>query len=518
VRSATISTQGGRRSLVLSDVLRHVSVSALVVTGLVVLAIFLRAYQLEPYAYVPDQYDRLADARLMLSGKLPESQIYPPGAALVLVLPIAIFSASLMTIQAVTAAFGIALVPLAYLGVARLTGDRRAAVLLAGFCALSPLLILYSRAGYFDVVVTFLVALAVFLVPALRGRSLLAFVGYGLLLALLVNFRPSNAVLLPGLALYWLALSGAGLRPTSILRELLSAPLLTFAATFAAVCAISVVAGQWFGGGYSGLVSFERFLPNLLGYLAYMASDWLGLLVVPPAVYGALTLWRTNRPLFGAVAWILCAWPLAHAPFLFEDGRYMAPPLFFTMLLAALGFSALLRPAGAARSLAPKVVTVYAAMSLALLALMFGINAALVPSGWHDNATESDAGLAGEMRPVVERLGSDAVLVSSVTRALADVKPQPEFFDLFDRSLAYQDRLEGATVNAQAMREALDAGRDVYYLYSHMEADDTRIGGVFDGHDVYFDVVSREFSLTEVYRTEALRNGRTPWVLYRVAE
>jgi hypothetical protein len=51
-----------------------------------------------------------------------------------------------------------------------------------------------------------------------------------------------------------------------------------------------------------------------------------------------------------------------------------------------------------------------------------------------------------------------------------------------------------------------------------MEADDARIGGVFEDHDVYFEVVSREFSLTEVYRTEALRNGRTPWVLYRVTE
>lgn len=518
MRSATISTQGGRRSLALSDVLRHVSISALVVTGLVVVTIFLRAYQLEPYAYVPDQYDRLADARLMLSGMPPESQIYPPGAALVLVLPIAVFSASLMTVQGVTATFGVALVPLSYLGVARLTGDRRAAVLLAGFSALSPLLILYSRAGYFDVVVTFLVALSVFLVPALRGRSLLAFAAYGFLLALLVNFRPSNAVLLPGVTLYWLALSGAGQRPANVLRELISTPLLTVAATFAAVCALSIVAGQWFGGGYSGLVSFDRYLPNLLDYLAYMTSHWLAVLVVPPALYGALRLWRTNRPLLGAIAWILGAWPLAHAPFLFEDGRYMAPPLFFTMLLAAVGFSALLRAPGNQRGLGAKVVPVYAVMTLALLGLLFGVNAVLVPSGWHDRATESDAGLAEEVRPVVEGLGSDAVVVSSVTRALAEVKPHPEFFDLFDRSLANKDRQEGATANARAMREALDAGRDVYYLYSHMEADDARIGGVFEDHDVYFEVVSREFSLTEVYRTEALRNGRTPWVLYRVTE
>jgi hypothetical protein len=515
VRSATISTQGGRRSLVLSDVLRHVSVSTLLVTGLVAVAIFLRTAQLEPYAYVPDQYDRLADARLMLSGKLPQSQIYPPGAALVLVLPIAVFSASLMTIQGVTAAFGVALVPLAYLGVMRLSGDRRAAILLAGFCALSPLLILYSRAGYFDVAVTFLVALAVFLVPALRGRSLLAFVAYGFLLALLVNFRPSNAVLIPGILLYWLALSHTGLRPAAILRELLSAPLLTVAATFAATCAVSIVAGQWFGGGYSGLVSFDRYLPNLVGYLADTSSGWLSPLVVPPALYGALRLWRTNRPLLGAVAWILCAWPLAHAPFLFADGRYMAPPLFFTMLLAAFGFSALLRPA-AARGLAAKVVPVYAAMTLALLTLMFGVNAALVPSGWHQNATESDAGLAREIRPVVEGLGSDAVLVSSVTRALQDATPHPEFFDLFDRSLAYKDRLAGATANAEAMRDALESGRDVYYLYSHMEADDTSIGGVFEDHHLYFEAVSREFTVTEVYRTEALRNGTSPWVLYRV--
>jgi hypothetical protein len=193
----------------------------------------------------------------------------------------------------------------------------------------------------------------------------------------------------------------------------------------------------------------------------------------------------------------------------------MAPPLFFTMLLAAFGFSALLRPA-AARGLAAKVVPVYAAMTLALLTLMFGVNAALVPSGWHRNATESDAGLAREIRPVVESLGSDAVLVSSVTRALEDATPHPRFFDLFDRSLAYKDRLQGAAVNAQAMRDALDAGRDVYYLYSHMEADDTSIGGVFEDHHLYFEAVDREFTLTVVYRTDALRNGNSPWVLYRV--
>ncbi len=516
MRSATISTLGSRRGLVLTDLLRQVSIQTLILTGLVVVAIFLRTYQLEPFAFVPDQYDRLTDAQLMLSGKLPESQIYPPGTALLLVIPFALFSASLLTLQGVTSAFGIALVPLAYLGVARLTGDKRAGIILASFCALSPLLVLYSRAGYFDIMVTFLVALAVFLVPSLRGRSLVAFVAYGFLLALLVNIRPTNVLLIPAVVLYWLTLAGAGLSPSRLRSEVMSARVATTAATFTGLCLLSIVAGEWFGGGYSGLVSFENFFRNLLYYWGFAVSNWLGLFLVPPALAGAARLWRLNRPLMLAVAWIVVTWPLAHAPFLFADGRYMTPVLFFVLMLAALGFSSLLRRSDQSQGLRSKVGPASAVLSLAFLVLLFGGVSAQIPWRWHRFAAVSDAGLAKEIRPVIEGLGSDAVLVSSVTRALQDAQPHPEFLDLFDRSLAEKDRRQGAALNALAMRQALDEGRDLYYLYSHMEAADARIGGVFEDHDVYFDVVSQEFTLTELVRTESLRNGFSPWILYKV--
>lgn len=65
------------------------------------------------------------------------------------------------------------------------------------------------------------------------------------------------------------------------------------------------------------------------------------------------------------------------------------------------------------------------------------------------------------------------------------------------------------------MAAELSGGRNVYYLYTHWEAGDDFHGGQ-DGFQAFFDNVESRYLVSEVYRSEAKRLDKNPWVLYRV--
>ena len=142
--------------------------------SLMALALFLRIYRLEELGWVPDTYERLFDAQRLASGELPASDIYPPGASVVMAPFFLIFSDSLATMQAVIIASSVALVGISYAWMLRVTGDRRAAVLIGVVAAALPIFISFSRDALFDMINLPLIAGLLFLAPLMRNRSLLA--------------------------------------------------------------------------------------------------------------------------------------------------------------------------------------------------------------------------------------------------------------------------------------------------------------------------------------------------------
>jgi len=478
-------------------------------------ALFLRLYDLQPYAAVPDHYDRLTDAARIVSGRLPESRFYPPGAAFIFAIPVALGSDSMITLQVTTAIFGAALVALAYFGVAKLTGDRLAAVCTAALVAVHPLFVEYSRSGFTDIVQTFMTVLLVFLVPWLKGRPLPAFVAYGALFALLVLQRPTNLVVAAPLAVYWLSLNGTGVHPGRIVRALTAPHVLATAATAIGLCAVSVLAGNWSSGGYGNVITTENFAANVV-YYARMTVGWsLGAVIVPLAAVGCRCLWRTDRGLLLAGAALLFVLPLTYAPFYFQNWRYMMPTIFVVLMLASLGISSLLTAGSETRL--RRFGRVLAAGSMLLVMGSLTNAAGGVVGGWPEASRESDWGLAQEVVAYTRALPDEALLISPVTRTLGGEQDRLQMLDLMEVSAAERDpdrvrRIVLATIAGAAVQ-----GRDVYYLYSHIEDYKRIFSRDWDDFQLYFRSIEDAYTVTEVFRTEARRFGKEdPWVLYRV--
>src|SRR5688572_6960499 len=147
-------------------------------------------------AWVPDSYDRLADAGRLASGRLPESTIYPPGVSVIMAPFFAVLPDSLWTMQAVIAGSGVALVLVSYRWIHTLTGERLAGLLAAGGVALSPAFVYASRDGLYDIPNVLLIAVAMWQADSLRRMPIWALLLYGLMLAVLVNVRPNSILVL----------------------------------------------------------------------------------------------------------------------------------------------------------------------------------------------------------------------------------------------------------------------------------------------------------------------------------
>ena len=492
--------------------------SHLLLAAILVGALLLRVYDLQPYAWVPDQYDRLADAKLIASGHLPQSRIYPPGGALVFALPVGFVSNSLLTLQAVTVGFGVALVCLAYFATWHATRDRLAAVLAAGGCAVLPMFVYLARSGALDIAIVFLIALSVFLLPALRGRPLGWFAACGALLALLVSIRLTNAVLVVPLVIYWLALSETGFDPRRMIGAVTARGVLVAAATFVGLMLPSLFVGRWYATGSDGVVTFDSVLANLSVFAKYALVWPLTPLVVPAAAFGFRRLWQMDRPLSLAIAALTILWPLSYAPFYFTSWRYAAPVTFFVLFLASVGWASLLATAGQPEGRIRKGARLLAGGSLACFALFLVTSSMMVTARWPTYAAESDAGLAREVAPVLDGLDETSLVVSAVARAFAAEETPVAFLDVMELSLATNDSDATTTTVVGAIQEALAGGRDVYFLFSNFEADRKKFGRPSDNFRFYFEEVQKSFALTEVFRTKLAHDGRLPWVLYRIEQ
>lgn len=485
--------------------------------ALVALALFLRIYRLEVVAWVPDSYERLFDARLIAAGELPQSTIYPPGVALIMAPLFWFLPDTLTTMQIPIIASGVGLVAVSYAWMMRLTGDRFVAALVGLSAAAAPFFVYASRDSHYDMLGVFLIVLSLYLVPLLRGRSLVFFVAFGAMLAVLVNIRQTNVILFPALLLLWLEPVAAGLNRQRLQSELLSGPLIATTSAFLAGLVAAILLGDWFGEAGNVALTIERLPRNLIIYLSTISYPLVGpVYLLPLALLGLLHLWKQNRFYFFLFSYLILMWPLVHAMFYFATLRYMLPPITLIFVLSAMGISFVWQNFRSRRLLA-RWIPLFAACSIFLLFTQFVVGAAILLSGWNDFAAESDEGLAREFRPVVARLDEDSVLVSAVTRAFESTAPAITYVDLIDHQRILGTDDASIEILTSTVGRHLEGGSEVYYLYTHWEAGDDFLGGGKQAFRRFSEGLERNFALSPIMRSSVDRLDRHPWILYSVA-
>jgi hypothetical protein len=289
---------------------------------------------------------------------------------------------------------------------------------------------------------------------------------------------------------------------------------LTAAAVFVAFVVASILTGRWYQTGSEGIFGLDQVLGNLSIFFRNGLIWPLTPLILPPAFVGARRLWQINRPLFAAIATLLIIWPALYAPFYFTSWRYAAPATLFIVFLASLGFAVLLQERG--KGLSARSLRMGATACLTCLTLLLAFWSGVIVSGWQAKANESDAALAAEVGPVLENLGGQTLIVSSVARAFNSDEGSATFLDMMDLSLSTNDLDATAASSIRTIEDALVGDHDVYYLYSNFEADTKKFGRPSDDFGFYFGEIQRSFTVTEVYRTTSLHDGRLPWILYKV--
>ena len=498
------------RLSVTEELITRLMLGAFVLVGLV-----LRVYNLSPVAWVPDHYERLIEVSAMLDGELPSSAIYAPGFSLVLLLPSAIFGVSIATMQAVTIGFGVMLIPLVYLLVLQVTGDRTGSLVAAGMCVVSPIFVFTDRFGFVDSPVTTLAVLAIYLVPQLKPGSIRDGTVFGLLLSLLFLLRQTNVILIPPLVVYWLLVSGIEVRLQSLLRAATSPLWVIAGGTFVVVSGLATLPSNWYAVDVGGFVSLSVLPANLAHYWFLLAGNITAPILFPFVALGWLAMLRTNRPFAILVLLVLVIWTVGHSPVSFTSARYMSVGYVLTYAVAAPFAVGLTRRA--AKTQLGRVVKHGTWVAGCLLAALYLIGDGNILANWQLQTTRSDYGMSREVAAPLREIEAGSLVVTSVAKAFEGDALRIEFVDLLDVSLVHEDRLLGSQDVEAAISDALDQGRRAFYIYSHLEAEPDEIGGIFAGHDIYFEQLDGEYNVREVFRTRHERlGGGHAWVLFEV--
>jgi hypothetical protein len=200
-------------------------------------------------------------------------------------------------------------------------------------------------------------------------------------------------------------------------------------------------------------------------------------------------------------AYLVVVWPIVHAPFEFGEERYMLPPLFFTLLLAAHGPGELWRIAQS-RPMRGRMIDRGAAIALpAMVAVIFAVLVADRLANWPDHYGVSDESALRELRPVVAALDEDALIVTAMARGFDDHESE-RYIDLIDHRIDLADANSSVAELIGEIDRAIVEGRPAYYLYSRFEEDGDHVGLGEPGLDIYFAGVADTFDTSEVYRAE----------------
>jgi len=479
--------------------------------GIVVLALLLRTWRLELQGWTPDTYEQLAAARRLASADFPLSRIYPPGVAATMAPFFLFLPATLASMQAVIVGASLALIGVAYALVLKATGDRLAAVLLAGALAIMPQFVYFSRDGLFDVVGTAWIISAIALVPVLRGRGLAWFAAYGVMLGIAVNVRATDAAMLPALLIYGCGSEGAPFTPRALLGRVLRRDLVLVGVVMVAVSAVFAYIGGWTGNAAGAPITFSVAGAHVAFYLFAEFGFASSVVILPLAALGAREVWIRNRPLLLAAAYMLAVWPVAHAPLPFANGRYMLPGLVLALLLAAHAPASVARMTSGWRAGRGAIATRAAFGAVAILGLIWLSTDAVMLYRWPVTASRSNEAAYRQLRPVVAGLPDGSVLVSAGTRGVSGSNERIQYLDLIDYSLRDGNTPERVQGIVDEVNQARARGVPVYYLYTYFEATKDDMGSGGPGFDQYYDAVAARFRLTETFRAD-LPN----FILYRI--
>ncbi len=477
-----------------------VSRDARIVGTLLLFALLLRLMRLELQGWTPDTYEQLAAANRLTNGDIPLSRLYPPGVALTLAPAVLVGGANLLTMQIVIITASLALIAIAYTRSKIATGDARAAVLLAIALAMAPPFLYFSRDGLFDIIGTTWIVATVMLVPSLKGRGIAAFVAYGIMLSIAINVRATNVALLPALLIYWSDAGGRSIRAAA--RSCLRPQLVVTAIVMLALSALYAYIGGWLGQASGGApIILSVFASN---FVFNVTSEFGGgvmcVVVLPLAAIGAMHLWRHNRTLLFVAIYFLTIWPVVHAPLHFANGRYMLPPFFFALLLAAHAPSAVFEHAPSLHTRLNMRQRAVVALML-LTAALFGVGDSLIIYTWPHAAGQSDEGAFRTLRPIIASLPDNSLVVGAVDRGVRDSNARIQYLDLIDVSLPHGNTPDTVAAVLRDVEAARAANRPVYYIYSRFEARHDDLGNGGPGYDLYFDAITTARGTTQIAST-----------------
>ena len=482
--------------------------------ALTLVALLLRTYNFSLLSWVPDGYEQLDATKRLLALHFPLSRIYSPGVAVVMAPFLLFLPRTLEGMQYVMIGSGVVLVPLTYFAVVKLTRDRLAATFLALFLTFAPAFVYQSRDPHYDPIVTQLLGACIALVPWLRGRGALAFVAYGALLAVLVNIRPVNLAAMPALVIYLGALELETKGLVGAVRAVVAPKVIVAGVTMVLLTIAGIVFGGWWGEAARAPMTLQMFPQHLVTYYVATFSGLLGVFVAPLAFVGARRWWRKQSPLLLALGFVIVVWPLVHALFYWTQTRYMLPSELCVWVIAAVGAAELWRGAKSGTLSRPVVLSLKTGATV--LALLLVVPTLLLVSGWDRIAARSEEGMLQDLRPFMARMDDRSTVITVMARGLVEANGRIEYVDLIDFSIDHGNGAEAKTAMAEAVRERLASGRDVYYLYTHWEDGQDFEGNGRRGFIAYYEAVRDNFDLQLIERREISDWRPHPWTLYKV--
>ncbi len=490
-------------------------------TAILAGALFLRLYRLDGFVtYYPDTYAQLDAVDNLLSGRFPVSYLYPPGIALFLAPVSLVMPNTLLTLQVTVVASGVALIAVGYAAVVAATGDRRAALCFAAALAICATFVFYTRLALFDVINTLLIAVTLFLAPAVARRGPATQAAFGVLVFAALTVRLTNLVVLP-LPLLIASLPQVSWPPSpaEFLRHLRSRAVLTtglvVAALYAAYLAFAFDSLTRFVDPKAGSVVDWSSFPSRLG--RYVQTSLLGYgdqfrpgdalfaaAVLALAIVGARRLWAVDRRLLVSIVALVALWLPVHASYEVFQDRYAMPAFFFILMLASLGLSGSLdwftklqfpwQRVGLATLLTLAVVP--------FVGRQVEINTSLLLL-WPDELARSHEVVYDQLRAVLRDAdGPHSTLVSSQALALDEANEDMATLDLIEHSETYGSNADAIDRLVSYVRDQHAAGKAVYYHYTEFEDVRSRFRKYELTFYDYYAALQREFSLVELLRTE----------------
>jgi len=478
--------------------------SAAVLAGIVLLALFLRTYRLEIMT-IGDTYEQLAATGKLLSADFPISKIYPAGVAVIMAAPMSVLPRTTATVEGIVLVCSVALVVTAYVATRKTTGDVIAATALSLAIACSPRMVFYARIEFFDAINALAIVLAVFVVPALRGRAVAVFIAYAAALAVIVSIRATNIVVLPAIIIYWIDPGRRWPASWDWARALLRKEIIVAVATFVACSAVLALVASSVSQASNAPYSAQGYPGRVAFYEIFVFSDYAAILVLPLAALGAVRLWKRNPTVVLVSVYIALAWPASHAVVPFFNDRYMLPAVYFGSFLAAHGASDAIRRSAGRAVLRATCVTIL----LGFVASQLAVDAYLL-KGWPDRAATGYEAAFREMRPRIGGLRDGSLIVTAQAGGLRYRDRHVEYLDLVNQSIPGGVNDRNIQTTLQSIRAAQNEGREVYYMYSDIEDGAKSERGL--NYYSYFTAVEGKFSMTEIYRAVSMDKFR----LYRV--